>query len=1405
MASWEDALSQAINAVPDPDDAALTQAIERGAAPEALQRPSVFGRYGGAVKREWQEGVNRLGGVLYPVTEAERGRSLPGRALDVLTGTMQAGMPVLSGLGGEAATDIAPVLDRLSGQYDDATLQQSIENYRKYGREDTAQHLESLLAMPPEERAAAAAEAARLPGQLIGGVAPGYTLVPKLARGVKAGARGMRGRAAAEAVIEARTGAAPRPYQEPAQVIEPPVQGPQRPIDWVEPVPAAEPPRVQRPAVLGPEGRPVEPTLPTAAEVGQARVPAPKPLDLVDEFGRPYPRNVLAKQLEDVINEVPDVVEAAPTPLRRAGEVAEEATGGRIEPRPAQIEPDVSEADFWRLAGEEGRTAENEIQRALRESVEQPGPGAARVAGELPPGALRPGEEPITTVPSKSTLEEPYASPGRRALRRPIAGGASEETGWVKPSGEVVPHSPEISHGMALNVVHGRPYVYERELEAYGDAFKDGWIRYIAGETRGHKYLHLELLDSPESLKKAEQFIKEKGRGAEVRIDLANPKQPTRTIMGQSFDRPWQALEWLKSKLGEQTGAFFPSRKAAEKAPRSLRELRGRQAEGPAPVPVEPAQPVRSQREVAAKRTEEIVKRPVDVGDVPNRKARALISRGLSEQERLVTEGVGETEGLVPGFNLDTISSPDDIKSIIAGSAEGQRTLIERARGPKVTDEYLQAVAAESGLSPADLMKHHKEMPFNKVEVVRYKSVVEASAKDIRQKLNTLGEAGPGNVAARDTLREALAKHAMIASAFARGRAETGRALRAFQTIPDDVLDDIIPLLRELDPENVAIITKVASKAVNKTWWDRFMFVITNARLTSPVTHGVNIGSNTSMLAIAPVRKVFEGAPVEALYDVIGMWDMLKTNRALESATSAFASRIPMAGMERYAERLKGLGATFETSRQLETSKLRPFTSKAGKEFERIAEMPGRALAAEDDFFRSIIANGELTSMALREAKKRGITGKAREDFIQRFISHEATDEALLKAWNASKYSTFNQKLGKFGQLMLAVRKTKIAGTEAAPLEFFFNFVTTPTNIGKVAIEHSPLGFLKAIRAHKLYKEGRLAEEMSKPLAGTAGLVATYAFVWAMDGKITGRGPSDPAKRKVWLENHKPYSFEWEIGGKRHAWSYERFAPLSTILGASADIWDGYTDVVGGIQKTDREIGDYAKLMGRALGSVGQNILNQTYWQQLTTAARAISEPDRWGEHLARSLTGELQPVAGISALARAVDPYKRQVGPLEQPISEIPFASRMLRKQRGVFGQEQERPGGTGTLGFVNRFLSPAQYEQVGKEPLMRELERSGIGVGKADRMLPSGKRMNDAQFEKFETLSGALFKEKLQDVADSLEFQEAETEEERKTQVGSALSQARQEAREQLVEDGVLPEDALEPAPVRTLLRGR
>jgi hypothetical protein len=1405
--AWEDELAKAIGSVSDPGDDALRQAIEQGAAPPEAGR-SLFGRYGQAIKEEYLGGINRLGGVIKPTTPEEQARSIPGRALDVVTGGLQAAFPVLSGIGGEAATDIASVLDRLSGRYDDTTLQQSIENYRKYGRESTAQYLESLLAMPSEERAKAAAEAARLPGQLIGGVAPGYTLVPRALRGMRAGADVLRGRAAARAADTAIAARQPRAFQEPTPELQVPA-GPQRPIDWVEPVPerVVGPELQPRPTILEPTGQPMTPTTRTAAEVGQARVPEPKPLLIADEFGRPIPQNYLVQQIERVIDEVPDVSEAAPKPLRRAGEVAEEATGGRIEPRPAVPEREVSEADFWRLAGEEGRAAETEIQRALRESVEPPGPGAARTAGELPEGALRPGEEPITTVPPKSSLEEPYVSPGRRALLRPISGGA-EEPGWIKPTGEVVPHTPEISHGAALEHIHGRPGTagIPGELDMYAEAFKDGWIRYNKGDTRGYKYLHLELLDSPDSLRRAEQFIREKGGRSEIRLDLANPQNPRRTVMGKSFNLPHEALAWIKSKLGEETGAFFPSREAKEKAPRSLRELRGRQAEGPAPVPVEPAKPVPTQREAAAKRVEEIKTRPVDVGAVPNRQAGRMLRRDLPETERLVTENLPVTEREVPGFNLDTINAPADVERIIANVAEGQRTLIEKARGPKVTDDYLRTVAAESGLSPADLMKRNKDNPFTKVEVVRYKSVVEASAKNVRQKLNELTEAGgPTNVAARDSLREAIGKHAMIAGAFARGRAETGRALRAFQTIPDDVLDDIIPLLRELDPQNVAVLTTVSRKAADPTWWDKFMFVITNARLTSPVTHGVNIGSNTSMLATVPVRKVFEGRPVEALYDVIGMWDMIHTNRALESATAAFSSRIPMAGMERYAERLKGLGTKFETSRQLENTRLRPFRSEGGKEFQRYAEQPGRALAAEDNFFRSIIANGELTAMGLREAKKRGITGKAREDFIQSFVASEATDEAILKAWNSAKYNTFNAKLGGLGQKLLAVRKTKVMGTEAAPLEFFFNFVTTPTNIGKVAIEHSPLGFLKAVRAHKLYKEGRLAEEMSKPMAGTAGLIATYAFMWTMDGKITGRGPSDPAKRKVWLENHKPYSVEWESGGKRHAVSYERFAPASTVLGAAADIWDGYNDVVGGLQKTDREIGDYAKLMGRAAGSVGQNILNQTYWQQLNTLAKAISEPDRFGEQLARSITGELQPVAAISALARAVDPYKRQVGPLEQPVSEIPFASRLLRKQRGAFGQEQERPGGTGTLGFINRLLSPAQYEEVGKEPLMRELERSGVGIGKADRKLPNGSRMNDEQFERFEILSGTLFKEKLRDLADSLEFQEAETEEERKTQVGSALSEARQEAREQLVEDGVLPEDALEPTPARTLLRGR
>lgn len=1249
-----------------------------------------------------------------------------------------------------------------------------------------------------------AGESGRLIGELAGGGVSAAGLV-------KSGVRALKGRKLArvgEEAVQARraTGIREHGVNDPIE-ITPPVQGPQRPIDapdWTPPAPETISPAptptaglTDRPTLLGPEGRPVQATTRSAEEVATARVPEPEAPRITDQFGNPTSREAVLRE-EDRLNNLFKQAEPAPAPvveparpLRRAGEVAEEATGGRITPKP--IEPEMTEGEFWSKAQGEGVRAESDIQRAMREGTGEP----------LPEGALKPGEEDIFSVPQKdiaAEAERSYTSPGRRALRRPISGGSN---GWIDPSGKLTEHSSDVSHNFTAQNMHGiegasysqntadpRGFAVDKAIDA-------GWVRVSDDPlTVGKGALNLELADNPQSIKNAIRYIEERGRGRkELMIDLLDSKSTA--MAGTSkyhnqgpFDRPWKAIEWLKTFLGNEQGAINPSKTG----PRTLRELRSQPKAAEAPVAEAAAQPLKSARETAAARTEEIVKRPVNVGSVTNETARRLMRRdNESAVEKVIADApVGDREPV--GINLSTINAPEDVQRVIANVAEGHKELIERARGPKVTDEYLARAAAESGLSPADLMKRNKTNPFTPEEVVRYTQIVKTSAADIRNKLAAVTNAtGEGYAAAREELRLAIGRHGMIAGAYARGRAQVGRSLRAFQAIPEDILDDVIPLLAQLAPDEVAVITKVAKRATDNRLWDKIMFTYINALLTSPVTHTVNISSNTITALSTPVEKLFQGKFGEAAYDAIGMYQALKGG-AFQAAVRAHGTRIPSAGMERYADRLRELGVKMEQPGQLERGRRAPFQSEGGKKFQEYAGQPGRVLAAEDDFFRSVVASGELYSQGLRQAKKEGITGrKAIDDFVKKFVETDATDEALLKAWNEAKYRTFNQKLGKFGQIMLAARKAEAGESGIRPLEFILPFVTTPTNITKFALERSPLGF--AALMFKANRGENLAETLAKPMMGSAGLVMGYLAMYAVDGQITGRGPSDPAKREVWLQNHTPYSLEATVGGKKRTVSFERIEPIATVLGAAADVVQGMREMTEGLDKTDREYADYANVFLKGMASVANNMINKTYFQQLTAITNALAQPDRFFDRLGTSLISAVQPVAGISSLARAVDPYKREVSPLTQPQSEIPFASKGLKPQLDPFGRPEERPGGKSVGGFLQRLASPAQIAEKGNDPLLRQLERDGIGIGKADKMLPSGKRMNEDQYYEYEKRSGQLFHEKLADVIDSPAYQDAETHEERKSAVSAALEAARREAREQLVEDGVLPEEAMEP----------
>lgn len=206
-------------------------------------------------------------------------------------------------------------------------------------------------------------------------------------------------------------------------------------------------------------------------------------------------------------------------------------------------------------------------------------------------------------------------------------------------------------------------------------------------------------------------------------------------------------------------------------------------------------------------------------------------------------------------------------------------------------------------------------------------------------------------------------------------------------------------------------------------------------------------------------------------------------------------------------------------------------------------------------------------------------------------------DAELLKYAQAETlYRTFRKPLGKAG--------TRIQGVsnDVPGAKLILPFVRTPINIIKYAGERSvlaPLALKPFLREMK--QGGYKRDAVLDKVALGAGLSA-FAVEAAMNGRISGGGPTDPEEAAAMRNSGwQPYSVK--IGDK---WvSYQRFEPLSLIIGATAD----FAEL--GKWATKKEAEDIA--LG-ILASIAKNVTSKTWMSGLADFFEVLSDPDRYGK-----------------------------------------------------------------------------------------------------------------------------------------------------------------------------------------------
>lgn len=404
----------------------------------------------------------------------------------------------------------------------------------------------------------------------------------------------------------------------------------------------------------------------------------------------------------------------------------------------------------------------------------------------------------------------------------------------------------------------------------------------------------------------------------------------------------------------------------------------------------------------------------------------------------------------------------------------------------------------------------------------------------------------------------------------------------------------------------------------------------------------------------------------------------------------------------------------------------------------RFVRSPFRKLQAADNLFKHLFRSMETHREANRLVERWIEQGKVPRGDKARVLSATLGDiyspngpsryaKLLAKAEAAATAGTFQTKPGPTGQTIEAVFRSPIGKY----LNIFAPFRRTPLNIGKATLKLTPAGLVIA-GARMLGKEGgklrgkrsdeQLIDDMARALVGT--LISTLLVAAARAGHVTGSGPVDDDERKLLLNTGwQPNSLVVEVDGRKHYIPMNRFEPIGTLFGIAGDIADTWK------AKNSKEL--FQKLAGIVIDQG----LNKTYFEGINNALELFSDPQRYGQSVARSVGGSLVPTL-VASTARAVDPIYRDTagdGVLENVVrtiqARLPGLSQALPAKRTATGGPAERPGN-----FVSRLALPTTIspEKRGRE-VEKELLRIGYAPGPPKREVTiKGRsyRLNDREY---------------------------------------------------------------------------
>ena len=494
-----------------------------------------------------------------------------------------------------------------------------------------------------------------------------------------------------------------------------------------------------------------------------------------------------------------------------------------------------------------------------------------------------------------------------------------------------------------------------------------------------------------------------------------------------------------------------------------------------------------------------------------------------------------------------------------------------------------------------------------------------------------------------------------------------------------------------------------------------------NSYLSGLVTHERNFLGNGANVILKPAQMAMgaigkrEAKAALSMYS--GMWGDLR--EGFRVARTAFADNVPdrMSKTEGFnsmnmQQKVTNLRASAKTPAENAAASI------AAAQYHLLANpwLQGatRMLDAADRGFRVLSARQKLRFDQNMLAMEDGMKFDPKKyDIVwgTKFKDGEILDEQLL---NYAKQDTFQEDLGE--------NMSKVADMiNTIPFaKFVIPFVKTPTNIIKQTAHYVPLAgravsFTNSALGTQFFKEydavmkgsDEAAKAIYRGREGMGVMISIIGMGLGTQGLITGQGPQDPQKRKLWEEaGNQAHSINFN-----GTWVSTRFlGPMGILLSAYADL--------GMVAANAGTYDEFDELRNQLIYTTAGALTDQSFLKGLFASVEGLndvlsgkSKTQKPGEWQANIIRAQTPYQAALRSLNNVLVPGMREYNTgWEKYFAEtLPFAKAFLGSER--ISMRSGEPVVNGGYSALNQ-LVPFSLKEVREDPLLNKLVDLGVDM---------------------------------------------------------------------------------------------